>query len=740
MNSSIASNERLQASDETLPISNNNTTNSSSSHYSMTASTLLLLKSQNTNHDDDDEEEENDDEMFPFSMIPSSTAAFKDDHPSGSEMRHIHDLRPPALTRSMISGSHGEEANSSSRSTTTATTTSSSSSSSLNNSHTNGSLCSSNEQLLVVQSSPLMMMNHPHPEPELPHCESGSHSHSTTTTTNGTAVSSSPQSQAQPPPQLQSQLQSIHHPESSILMLDSQYLDTAASMMLFGTESITASISSLSISSNMPTVQHPPLPQHRPNAVTPGSITNNSNKNHPNHDFSMLLERANNKYDSNISPNALPIVLEEVDDDDFTRPTGKPTPVGSNNIQGTNDDDTNNHGDTSTSCDSSIVILESMEQNPLLVISDDHYHNNNHHRGHHHGQSQQFVRSVTNSMNGRGLAELVGASVHMISKDTFTVSIDVHVAVDTSVVDVDRVDGATRTRPDMSQKGELQQQQQQQQFAMKENILDIIGNPDLLQLWYDAIPSTSKQPQQHPSLIIIRSSEGARNAVHRTQEHNATREYEGEWIEAICPKGFIVPSTSKSTSSSSTSSSARFLSSIGRIFINIAASVAGVIGCPSNSGTVSMFVERSIGQVSMTLSPFPGNIQVCHRIKVIAAPNQSGKIRIEDTVRLRYDDERQSSNSTFSCCDALWENFLPSIDDYVDQVLSSMARLRFLIENGEDGNNRDFNNRYDCGVNDGAHCDETLLLSTWMGTQQQISSNNGTDNNNSTNPLLTRLL
>jgi hypothetical protein len=158
-----------------------------------------------------------------------------------------------------------------------------------------------------------------------------------------------------------------------------------------------------------------------------------------------------------------------------------------------------------------------------------------------------------------------------------------------------------------------------------------------------------------------------------------------------------------------------------------------------------MFVERSIGQVSITLSPFPGNIQVCHRIKVIAVPNQSNKVRIEDTVRLRYDDEHPSyNNNIFSCCDSMLDCFLPSVDDYVDQVLSSMARLRFLIENGEDGIHCD-DTHYISDVNDGGHCDETLLLSTWEGTQQSSSNNNPNNSNNynnngNTNPLLTRLL
>ena len=296
--------------------------------------------------------------------------------------------------------------------------------------------------------------------------------------------------------------------------------------------------------------------------------------------------------------------------------------------------------------------------------------------------------------------------MHMISKDTFTVSIDAHANVATArnagtdCMVVDPLNNAMMKRADEVQ------QQQRQQLEMKENILGIIGNPDLLRLWHDAVPCTSQQQQ---SLTIRSISEGARNAVHRTQEHNATREYEGEWIEAICPKGFVVPPASKSTSAqapSSSTSSTRLLTSIARIFINIGASVAGFIGCPSNGATVSMFAERSIGQVSITLNTFPGNVQVFHRIKVMAIASGGGKIRIEDTVRLRYDDERLSSDSLFSCCDAIWEFFLPSLDDY---------------ENGEEGSHSD-NSRYMSGVNDGTPCDETLVLSTWMGTPQ-LSSN-----------------
>jgi hypothetical protein len=158
------------------------------------------------------------------------------------------------------------------------------------------------------------------------------------------------------------------------------------------------------------------------------------------------------------------------------------------------------------------------------------------------------------------------------------------------------------------------------------------------------------------------------------------------------------------------------------------------MGCPRASGTVTMFVERRAGQVSITFSPFPGNVQVIHRIRVASLSN--GRIRVEDTVRLRYDDDNIPF-SIFSCCGTLWDAihqcFLPAIDDYMDQVLSSMARLRFLIENGEDAARSDDactqpnSELFQEDVND------TLLMSTWVGAANKST-------NDLQSPLLVRLV
>lgn len=78
----------------------------------------------------------------------------------------------------------------------------------------------------------------------------------------------------------------------------------------------------------------------------------------------------------------------------------------------------------------------------------------------------------------------------------------------------------------------------------------------------------------------------------------------------------------------------------------------------------------------MTVSPFPGNVQVYHRIKVKTIANHT-KIQIEGTVH--YDDDLTLKLS--SCCwfntigNMMQQCFMPTIDQYVDQVLSSMATV-----------------------------------------------------------------
>jgi hypothetical protein len=96
-----------------------------------------------------------------------------------------------------------------------------------------------------------------------------------------------------------------------------------------------------------------------------------------------------------------------------------------------------------------------------------------------------------------------------------------------------------------------------------------------------------------------------------------------------------------------------------------------------------MFVERSRGQISLSMAPFPGGMEVLYKIRVDAVVGS--RIRIVNDVRLRRASS-EATGASLSMC-GLWESvekcLLPPLDDYMDQVLSSTARLRFLVENGE---------------------------------------------------------
>lgn len=193
--------------------------------------------------------------------------------------------------------------------------------------------------------------------------------------------------------------------------------------------------------------------------------------------------------------------------------------------------------------------------------------------------------------------------------------------------------------------------------------MDVLGNPDLLRLWCDALPPDG--------FIITQRSEGSVRSWQQQQSppHPAAtppspRQYEGEWVEATTAPLVVPPRTS--------------------CWYSAGRAVSGVLGCPTY-GRVTMFVERQKGQVGLTLGPFPGHVQVWYKLRVEPT---NGRIRIVNQVRVDRDElsPHGFEGATVSMC-GLWEAvqqcLLPTIDDYMDQVLSSTARLRFLVENGE---------------------------------------------------------
>lgn len=179
------------------------------------------------------------------------------------------------------------------------------------------------------------------------------------------------------------------------------------------------------------------------------------------------------------------------------------------------------------------------------------------------------------------------------------------------------------------------------------DVLDVVGNPDLLRLWCEPIRA----------LVITKSSEGAQSATNRA---GGDREYEGEWIEATT-SNLVSPSRHTSC-----------LYSLGHVIYT-------TLGFPSY-GKITLFVERLRGQVGLTIGPFSGGVVVSHTIKL---EDDGPVVSVVDTVRLSRDDE------SWLCCCGLCEPikrcFMPGISGHMDQAVSSLSRLRVLVEHGETG-------------------------------------------------------
>ena len=159
-----------------------------------------------------------------------------------------------------------------------------------------------------------------------------------------------------------------------------------------------------------------------------------------------------------------------------------------------------------------------------------------------------YASSSSAPQEERTLAALAGATAVTTGPDSFTVSVDL-------------AGGATNSTTDTVQ-----------------DVLDVIGNPDLLRLWCTGVDGP---------VVIVRSSEGSRNAVTRRPVISGTdndRAYEGEWIEATAP--LVAP---------------------GRrgLWSGWTSSLASALGFPSHNqyGPITMFVERWQGRVSLTLGP-----------------------------------------------------------------------------------------------------------------------------------------
>jgi hypothetical protein len=184
-----------------------------------------------------------------------------------------------------------------------------------------------------------------------------------------------------------------------------------------------------------------------------------------------------------------------------------------------------------------------------------------------------------------------------------------------------------------------------------QDVMNIIGNPELLRMWCDPVQS----------LVVTSASDRSGDSG---MQRDDRREYEGEWIEATTTALESPPCH------------------VGSIY-SAGQAVCDALGFTSY-GRITMFVERRRGQVGMTIGPFSGGIHASHTISVV---DTGGRVRIVDRVRLTRDTEGASMSSLFLCgildsC-LLSSCLMPSLKAYMEQVSTSMARLRILVESGE---------------------------------------------------------
>lgn len=183
-----------------------------------------------------------------------------------------------------------------------------------------------------------------------------------------------------------------------------------------------------------------------------------------------------------------------------------------------------------------------------------------------------------------------------------------------------------------------------------EEAIDIMGNPSLLVLWCESVRS----------LVVTKSSEGSSSQDSAPDHTNRLRaDYEGEWTEATTTDLISPPSASSCLYSTSKA-------------------VWSFIGFPSNYGTVKMFLERPKGRLGISIGPFAGDMSMSHTLTVRKVGD--GVVEVHDRISLI-----PGTSTTELLCgafDCLGSLFLPSMKGYMDQTVSSLMRLRLLIESG----------------------------------------------------------
>lgn len=228
-------------------------------------------------------------------------------------------------------------------------------------------------------------------------------------------------------------------------------------------------------------------------------------------------------------------------------------------------------------------------------------------------------------------------------------------------------------------------------------VVNIMANMDLLHLWFDPVPAVFEATVTDGSGNDAASSNSLEEDLHNCLNNNHHRQHDGQWVEISTPP-LTIPSDSRISS---------FLRAIRVGF-------RSMIGFPARIRSM-IFVERSGGRIGMTLGPYPDGIlcfqagtMAYHTFTIRMSDHESGItaengqcIIISDEVRLQrgcdndFNGTRIRANSLCGICSVIrlilgfleWALFFrwcqPDLASYMQQTISSMNKLRAVVERGE---------------------------------------------------------
>lgn len=222
------------------------------------------------------------------------------------------------------------------------------------------------------------------------------------------------------------------------------------------------------------------------------------------------------------------------------------------------------------------------------------------------------------------------------------------------------------------------------------DVMDVMSNIELLHLWFDPVPAVFDATLKDGSGSSILSSQLSPSNSDHDSANN--RQYDGQWVEISTPLLTIPPD-----------------SRLSGCLRAIRVGFRSMIGFPARIRSM-VFVERGSGRIGMTLGPYPDGFfcqegtMAYHTFRVRMGDEESGTVEgrrrcvvISDEVRLQRGGSEGFDGTTGSCCICsifryflgllelalLFRWYRPDLASYMQQSISSMDKLRTMVERGE---------------------------------------------------------